>query len=69
MPDARVAHWLSEPSVAGWYLVHRQAGQFADFRLVRFEAGQCFTEIGAPMGTPKTVEFEGAKWLGPVERP
>jgi hypothetical protein len=64
-----VLEWLPAPILPGWYILHRRSAQFSDFRLVRFENGQCFTEIGAPSGTPTTAEFKGAKWLGPVERP
>jgi len=63
------APWLAAPDRDGWWIVHRLSGQFSDLELVRFERGQCFTEIGAPCGTPPTIEFEGARWSGPVERP
>lgn len=63
------SRWQGGPTQDGWYVVHRRPAQFLDLGLVRVENGQCSSEIGAPMGTPTTVEFEGAKWLGPVERP
>lgn len=61
--------WLPAPTCAGWWIASFKPGQFSDLILVHYDGRQCLSEIGAPMGTPTTAEFERAKWCGPVERP
>lgn len=68
-PQAPIV-WRSAPDRDGWWIcTTRRKAQFVDLSLVRVERGQCFTEIGAPCGTPTTEEFNGARWLGPIEKP
>ncbi len=63
------AHWHAAPFHEGWYVVYGRGGQAADLGLIRFEGGEYFDENETPRGNPASLEFEGAKWLGPVEKP